>query len=583
MRLRIQENGYEKQAALLRRSVEERITPDDSGTVMQVALSVDEQLGAPESYAVSFTDGVWTITGSDRLGLSYGIGKFLHTAKWSERDFIPDPPSGVITPAHPFRAVYASIHFHNWYHQAPTHELQKYMEELLLWGYNTVITILPVVNLHSLEQPMFFESAEKCRGLCSAARELGMQVGLVVCPNQGLISAPEEIGADLSLFEHRGGSSGNNICPHKPGAMAYLKHLWITLLKQFEGIGLDYVISWPYDEGGCGCAQCRPWGCNGFCDLSTAFFAEAERLYPGVKKILSAWYFDHPVNEGEYEGLGRRLRGDMAYVDYLMVDGHGAFPQYPLTHERLKPMLNFPEISMWGLMPWGGRGANPLPKRFQRLWDSSKDALSGGMPYSEGIYEDISKVQLVACYWEPDRPYRDALAEYINYEFSGGVIDEVLEIMELIEQNHVGMNENKQPDMAACIRAEELARRVDQKLGERARHAWRWRLLYIRAVMDRAVYQYHTDHDNGRTVRGMEHEKKVKRYGLDVVLRGDEVTLHILRKTKEWYLEESEEAMAMAEELCRLYHTDKERTHMATYPPIQGREKALEGRVFGTI
>ncbi|MBQ7485202.1 MAG: hypothetical protein IJT78_01095 [Oscillospiraceae bacterium] len=582
MRLTIEENGYGKQAALLRRCVAQRIGQTDSGAQMRLSLRVDGQLGAAESYAVTCADGAWTITGADPLGLCYGIGKFLHTAQWNDRDFTPHPPAGIITPAHSFRAVYASIHFHNWYHQASAEELQAYLEELLLWGYNTVVTIIPVVCLHSFEEPMFYELIDKSRSLCRLAREFGMQVGLIVNPNQGLLSAPESIGADLSLFEHRGGSSGMNICPHKEGAMEYLTSLWIAQLEQFKDIGLDYVISWPYDEGGCGCEQCRPWGSNGFCDLSTAFFKEVERLYPAAKKILSAWYFDHPVNEGEYEGLWRRLQGDMAYVDYLMVDGHGAFPTYPLTHERLKPMLNFPEISMWGLAPWGGRGANPLPRRFQRLWDSSKDALSGGMPYSEGIYEDISKVQLVAYYWEPDRSYRDALAEYINYEYSGDVIDEVLEIMELIEVNHVGVYEKRQPDMAACIRAEELARSVDRRLGERARGAWRWRLLYIRAVMDRVVYQYHTDHDNGRSVRGMEQEKTVKHYGQNVVLRGDEVTLYTLRKTKEWYLEESEEAMAMAEELCALYHTDRENTHMATYPPVQGREAALAGKVFGT-
>jgi len=48
-------------------------------------------------------------------------------------------------------------------------------------------------------------------------------------------------------------------------------------------------------------------------------------------------------------------------------------------------------------------------------------------------------------------------------------------------------------------------------------------------------------------------------------------------------LEESEEAMRLAEELCELYHTNKELGHQVTFPPIQGREAALAGRVFGTI
>ena len=582
MRLNIQDNGYEKQSNLLNRTIAERIEFGASDREMNIILCVDETIGDAESFVIESVDDAWKITGADGLGLSYGIGKFLHTAKWNEKDFMPKPPVGVSTPAHDFRAIYTSIHFHNWYHEASTEELRKYLEELLLWGHNTIIGILPLVNLHSFEEPAFYESVEKNRALFQLARDLGMKVGIIMSPNQGLVTTPDEFEADLSIFEYRGGSSGKNICPHKDGALEYLRNIWVTTLKQFEDIGLDYVLSWPYDEGGCGCEKCKPWGARGYCDFSTELFKEVKRFYPETKLILSTWYFDHPINEGEYEGLWSRLKGDMAYVDYLMVDGHGAFPKYPLEHEIIKPMVNFPEISMWGVMPWGGRGANPLPKRFQEFWDSSKHVLSGGMPYSEGMYEDISKIQCVSYYWTPDRHYRDILAEYINYEYSYDVIDEVLEMMELIEENHVGIHKLNQPNMDACNRAEQIARSVNERLIERAKKSWRWRILYIRAIIDKVVYQYHVDHDYGRSVKGMVSEKTVKRYGQNVVLRGDEVTLHMLRQTKEWYLEESEEAMQLAEELCELYHTNKELGHQVTFPPVQGREAALEGRVFGT-
>ena len=56
------------------------------------------------------------------------------------------------------------------------------------------------------------------------------------------------------------------------------------------------------------------------------------------------------------------------------------------------PLLNFPDISMYGQNPWGGYGANPHPGRLQQRWDETKKKLSGGFPYSEGIYEDINKV-----------------------------------------------------------------------------------------------------------------------------------------------------------------------------------------------
>lgn len=583
MKLNIQSQGHDRHRKIFEKAVSDRLVMDATAVEMKISLDIDESIGTAESYLIQSEHGGWKITGADDLGLYYGIGKFLHSARWTEDDFAPQPPTGVCTPAQPFRAFYASVHFHNWYHEASIEEVRTYLEELLLWGYNTVISIIPLVNLHHFDEPDFLESVKKVRELFQVAKGYEMKVGIVMVANQGLLTTPDDIEADLSLFEYRGGNSGKNVCPEKEGAMVYLKHVWGSQLEAFRDIGLDYVISWPYDEGGCGCEQCKPWGSRGFCELSKKLYQEAKRLYPETKFILSTWYFDHPIEEKEYEGLWQRLKDDMDFVDYLMVDGHGDFPRYPLEHKINKPMLNFPEISMWGVMPWGGRGANPLPKCFQKIWDSSKQLLSGGMPYSEGIYEDISKVQCVSYYWSPDRKYQDSLAEYINYEYSGDVIDEVLELMELIEKNHVDIHRNIQPDMKACNRAEQIARSVNDRLGERAKKAWRWRILYIRAIIDKAVYQYHMDHDHGRTVKGMENEKVIKRYGQKVVLKGDEVALHILRQTKEWYLEDSEEAMQLAEELALLYHTDREQTHQCTYPPVQGREKALEGKVFGTV
>ena len=72
------------------------------------------------------------------------------------------------------------------------------------------------------------------------------------------------------------------------------------------------------------------------------------------------------------------------------------------------PLLNFPEISMWGNWPWGGVGANPLPARFQRLWDQVQHAVQGGFPYSEGIYEDMNKAVVAQFYWDAGRSARAA-------------------------------------------------------------------------------------------------------------------------------------------------------------------------------
>ena len=66
--------------------------------------------------------------------------------------------------------------------------------------------------------------------------------------------------------------------------------------------------------------------------------------------------------------------------------------------------------------------------------------------------------------------------------------------------------------------------------------------------------------------------------GVKAVVSGPEKAIYELWHTREWYLEESEEAMELAEELCELYHTHRELGHPATYPPVQGRQEALNRR-----
>lgn len=493
MMLDILDNGYTRHAALLQKHVEKRIGTA-AGEALRIELSVDARLGAPESYRLSRAGETFRITGADESGLYYGIGKFLHTAVWSETAFVPRVTDTVVTPACSFRAMYFAVHLYNYYANAPAEELADYLEDLLLWGYNGIVLIIPVIDLETFDEELFHSAVRKGKTIFSLAKSLGIKCGIIICPNQGLKSAPHALDADPS-FDPIGtvrGNAGRNICPAKEGALPYLRSVWETMLSQYKDIGLDYLVTWPYDEGGCGCESCRPWGARGYLNLVRMLFDLAKSYYPSIKTVISAWIFDRPNDQGEYEGLYARLRGDLADADYVMVDAHGDFPRYPLEHPAVKPVVNFPEISMWKLYPWGGFGANPLPERFHAIWNSAKSILGGGMPYSEGLYEDISKVQFAGYYWDPDRAWEDIFAEYLGYECSSDedVIADATEMIRLIERNHVRVGEGLPPDLSLSDRADALARSIASRLGRRGSTAWRWRILYVRAVTDKKRYDY---------------------------------------------------------------------------------------------
>jgi hypothetical protein len=203
---------------------------------------------------------------------------------------------------------------------------------------------------------------------------------------------------------------------------------------------------------------------------------------------MSTWYFDHPqLFSGEWEGLTAKFKAQKPdWVDCIMADNFKAYPRYPLEKgvPGGLPLMNFPDISMYGQDPWGGYGANPHPGRLQQRWDETINHLSGGMPYSEGIYEDLNKVICARFYWEPDRTAMETVKEYAAFEFSPEVADDVVSIVEIFEKNH---KRNEVGESA--VAASRLVERADAKLTRQARIAWRWRLFCIRAAIDREIYR----------------------------------------------------------------------------------------------
>ena len=159
-------------------------------------------------------------------------------------------------------------------------------------------------------------------------------------------------------------------------------------------------------------------------------------------------------------------------------------------------MVGFPEISMYQCDPWGGYGANPLPAHLQSLWDQAKEHLAGGFPYSEGIYEDINKAICAQFYWNKSAQAADVVREYAAFEYSPEVVDDVTAAIDILERNLPRSRRRGDEGGELCCEmkhvdgAEEafvLLQRADAKLSPQARSAWRWRILYLRALIDREL------------------------------------------------------------------------------------------------
>ena len=287
---------------------------------------------------------------------------------------------------------------------------------------------------------------------------------------------------------------GNELCPSKPGVPEMEIGFVREKLAAFADIGVDYWFITPYDNGGCTCAQCAPWGINGYLRMAEPLARAYRREFPDGKVILSTWYFDRWA-DGEWAGITERFnRQKPDWVDYVLADDYGGvYPPYPLAHGSPGgfPMISFPEISMHLHEPWGGFGANPLPGYLQSLWDASRRVLSGGLPYSEGIFEDMNKAICAQLFWEPERPAMETVKEYIGFYFSPEVVEGVVRAVGIMERNLERKREEKDGVVRWVMKNTEgteealrLIEEAEKALTPRVRRSWRWRLLAVRALVD---------------------------------------------------------------------------------------------------
>lgn len=455
-----------------------------------VILGVDSTL-PEEGFRIEQVGKAVRICGGTPRGVLYGAGKYLRTSRY-DNGFTPSPWRGTSVPRGSLRGMYFAMHFHNFYHVAGEAEIVRYTEDMALWGVNTIMAIYPFLNLQDWNDPEAEPAMQRLRQYVKAAKDLGLQFATGV-GNTMFTGMPEHLRATrLPDPTRRRGNSGHPVCPANPEGHAYILDNVRVLFERLSDLGVDMLVHWPYDEGGCACEKCLPWGSNGYFKLSRDVTLLARGHFPKIKTVLSTWMFDTPP-EGEWEGLTENLRRGNDWVDYILADAHEDFPRYPLDHDvpGNLPLVNFPEISMWGNWPWGGLGAHPLPARFQRLWDQVKHKVSGGFPYSEGIYEDMNKSVVVQLYWDAGCTARRTLEEYSAFEFGVEATPAVLELVDLLERTTTEVTLLQPVDLGAVKRALSLAQDIDRRLPAWARDGWRWQILLQRAILDHEKLSVH--------------------------------------------------------------------------------------------
>lgn len=486
----------DRAVAIMQRQIKERcgarLTVGRAG-VAAVEMEIKPGIGCEGFCIEDIPSGAVRISGNDERGLLYGIGKFLRTSHYSPRrslggqdGFAPGSWRGASVPEKEVRGIYFATHFHNFYDDAPIEKITHYLEDLALWGYNALQVWFDMHHFQGINDPAARKVIKRLRTLLIAAREIGMKTALTSLANEAYDKSPAGLRADQSFTGlKKWAVFGVELCPNKPGGKELMLRWREEVFAAFADIEIDYVGSFPYDQGGCRCEKCRPWGCNGYLMMAEEVARLARRYWPRCKFAIGTWLFDEGETNGEWEGLAKKFAGRPGWVDYILADSHENFPEYPLKKgvPGGLPLINFPEISMWVMSPWGGYGANPLPNRFQRLWDQAGSRIAGGFPYSEGLYEDINKVIISQFYWQQDKKAVDTVREYIAFEYSPDVVGDVLRAIEILEENQTRNWKGGPGPDDAC----EYLKKAEAHLSPYARSSWRWRILLLRGQIDREL------------------------------------------------------------------------------------------------
>ena len=461
--------------------IRERTADSAAAATLTVRFELDASLGG-EAYEVTVAGTSAVVRAARFRALVAGAGRLLKSLRYSAETFETRDGRQAVAPAKSRRICFLERHFLNSFMDSSAEELCRYLDDLALDGMNAFYFqfTMPVADCA-------FATPQETAAFEGISRRMTDRVAALDCEfcawggsNQLPMDSPEAFRAAPNT-NPRCPPTGFNACPAKPGALKALLARQQHEVDNLKGVRVGNFVNWPYDEGGCGCATCSPWGGNGYLRLIERFHRINTADHPAARTIVSTWFF----NEEDYDGLWEYLKTH-DWIDNVLIDDFGdTYPDYPLRHPipgRAK-ILTFPEISMWGRVPWGGYGAIALPDRLENLFRQSESVSDGFMCYSEGYYEDINKALVLGLYVDPRTTTDRILADYAGYHFAGCDPCDFVALAKLLERNH-RLSLMLRPDAERAVR---LAEKIDGAMLPRLRTSWRWRIVMLRTLLDREI------------------------------------------------------------------------------------------------
>jgi hypothetical protein len=407
----------------LRRRAPEAKPTEAGRPVVRFALTDLADVG-PEGFRLAIQNGSLEVVARNDLGLVYAVGEILlrsHvTSQRISLELYLDP--WLSRPICPVRGVWVDAIEGREYAAWGLDHWQAFLEELALWGDNTVAVSLrgawgdpdsptDVGTRGTLEEKA--ARWEKAGRVLELAHSLGLQTGAVIAANSayaGRLDRQPVLRATPSASPP--GALDSLACPSTTQGR-------LAILKTASGmIGrlphLDYVLLTPFDDGGCWCAKCRERGwAEAYLDVAKRLREAAGQKHPDLKLMLTDWRFER--QEAEWPKLLAAVPGEAGKgIDFFAAtrpDEHG--------YDNAKP----PRLALLEGAPVGAEsfGALPLLRSLPAQWRAQLDAAPnyhGFLMRSAGIHDRLNVLAALRWHWSPRRTPED-LSRFLTAFYFG--------------------------------------------------------------------------------------------------------------------------------------------------------------------
>ena len=139
-----------------------------------VELEVAKGIGSEGFRIEDVSRGRVRILAEDSRGLLYGGGKFLRNNAYRQGSFTLGNWRGTSVPEKRVRGIYFATHWFNFYHEAPIEEIERYVEDLALWGYNAVFVWFDMHHFEGIQDPAAQAMIKRLNAILKTAKDVGL-------------------------------------------------------------------------------------------------------------------------------------------------------------------------------------------------------------------------------------------------------------------------------------------------------------------------------------------------------------------------------------------------------------------------